>query len=147
MKLARWITKTVMMFDLAAGLSTFPESAYRRFRERRRPPPATFVWLACYGAGTYATLYEAQSLYTTQNPSSVVNDVPTEEDRPDAYCFTFNLSRALFQLVYFVEPVGVNLPDVPEFITRLWPATGQATSWPTSAPLSDRGFDLIAPQV
>jgi hypothetical protein len=145
--LARWLTKTCMMIDLA---STPHESRFFRPRDHKRffanqdIPPNTSVYIGSY---------DAPGVGVKTRDYSLTFDIPGRSDgigQISAFCETLALGRAVFQFFSWRRPEGYwgPLPFQPpafwgRVITTTWPV-GNTAFWPLKLGLNDNELELFA---
>ena len=127
--LATWCVKTALMFRFSESDAYIPEAHYSAMFQRKRPSDNTAVWLSGYKSGRLLH-YEHRQLTVFQSDTGALQP-PTHDS--NAYCATFHIKHALFQVLGLFGPHALAIKDDPlvdRSLIALWPSYGKLERWP-----------------
>jgi hypothetical protein len=146
-QIARWIYKTVMVFDLISpwkGAPFFADVERSHFRTSGRLPTDghPMIWLGRYEGATAAAAVDYRVFAHPQNDvlRTAVN----------GYLSTICVGQLAFQLLTFRtdvnhRPINARLfaSDWKDMNIQAWPLTNAPTAWPPPRSMDDRLFSLF----
>jgi hypothetical protein len=150
LSLATWAVKTALMFEYRhKAPRAIPDSEYRRLYDAQQPPSGYLVWVAhrsalIEGSGRElltASFEQSIALFNTVPPESIARMKAHFAAGHNAYCVTFTVGHAVFQVFghnfpeqILIRPARRNV----NVIRAIWPSGGSVI-WPPPEPVDDIG--------
>jgi hypothetical protein len=144
--LARWATKTAMVYDLLLPADRRHYSAEERrwAMEQTMPPPDTTVRMGYYTGTVWDFIDVKHEALYWERPAD-----PEVRDRPDAFRTVMVIGKLVIDLALRrpADTLSVNAGsvDIDDVLPLIWP-TVQARSWPPRLGITDNTLaSLINP--
>lgn len=128
--LARWALKTAIMTDFFPDDPLVPADWYPGVRTHAYPPDQCLIWTAASGSPSAAV-----HLHRMRATGASLTIDGSGDMQAEGFNITFNIFRAIFQVIGYVGMPMPRSSSVPEEkgTHRLWPPLHEPVSWPRDA--------------
>ncbi len=148
-RLAAWITKTLLMFDLIRECSDNPPPAdYLWFRQNGRPLPGARVWIGRIGPAVVEPNPPGQERVPMRVPEPAGEVEPPQRERlsPSTYARQLRIGTVFIQSVRSRDgtyPLVLDHPWFGTYLNQIFPGRHRRLVWPPERIMDRHVVDIL----